>query len=402
MVSRVLLPVFLAMVLLVSACTQNVSQADIQNASKGLIICNPPYIRVGAECCLDRDNNSICDRDESPLTPAPSPTPTPTTQPPQVKTSASPSITSCTPGQRRCYETSGVTYKPGVGVVTTIQEGVEECTSSGKEWQSLWTCKSGEKCQQGECGPKTPASRDSPSSEPVTLPGATTSKVCPGAKSIALLVDASDARFQQSSQKAVEAWNSANRQTLFTVSTSATDYDVRVRFVKEATMTGPSGNEVGVFSARVWPDGCYQKPGDIEVEYGYCDAALVVILQHELGHALGLEHSTDPKNIMYPTLKTQELCPSQLTNRDNPPALIRCPSTTRISIRMAGTFTGTYQTVTPTSASIEGPASVPVRITASGGTYSVQLQSPLPSLGTYTLTVSGQGSIVICPLTITA
>jgi sporulation protein YlmC with PRC-barrel domain len=29
------------------------------------IICNPPYIRDGAECCLDANNNSICDIDEA-------------------------------------------------------------------------------------------------------------------------------------------------------------------------------------------------------------------------------------------------------------------------------------------------------------------------------------------------
>jgi sporulation protein YlmC with PRC-barrel domain len=29
------------------------------------IVCNPPYIRYGKECCLDTNNNSICDPDES-------------------------------------------------------------------------------------------------------------------------------------------------------------------------------------------------------------------------------------------------------------------------------------------------------------------------------------------------
>ncbi|MBU4201945.1 MAG: carboxypeptidase-like regulatory domain-containing protein [Candidatus Altiarchaeota archaeon] len=29
------------------------------------IVCNPPYMRFGKECCLDRDGNSICDRDEA-------------------------------------------------------------------------------------------------------------------------------------------------------------------------------------------------------------------------------------------------------------------------------------------------------------------------------------------------
>lgn len=28
------------------------------------IICNAPYIQVGSDCCLDKDNNHICDKDE--------------------------------------------------------------------------------------------------------------------------------------------------------------------------------------------------------------------------------------------------------------------------------------------------------------------------------------------------
>jgi len=33
--------------------------------SKPALVCNKPYILVGADCCLDRDNNSICDVDET-------------------------------------------------------------------------------------------------------------------------------------------------------------------------------------------------------------------------------------------------------------------------------------------------------------------------------------------------
>jgi len=28
------------------------------------VVCNTPYMQVGLECCLDQDDNSICDRDE--------------------------------------------------------------------------------------------------------------------------------------------------------------------------------------------------------------------------------------------------------------------------------------------------------------------------------------------------
>ena len=44
-------------VIFVSGCTQQE------------IVCNKPYIRVGADCCLDKDDNSICDKDETPEEP---------------------------------------------------------------------------------------------------------------------------------------------------------------------------------------------------------------------------------------------------------------------------------------------------------------------------------------------
>lgn len=29
-----------------------------------VVVCNKPYILVGTDCCLDKDDNSICDKDE--------------------------------------------------------------------------------------------------------------------------------------------------------------------------------------------------------------------------------------------------------------------------------------------------------------------------------------------------
>lgn len=41
-----------------------VSDEDLERISEKAVVCNEPYIRVGVECCLDKDNNNICDRDE--------------------------------------------------------------------------------------------------------------------------------------------------------------------------------------------------------------------------------------------------------------------------------------------------------------------------------------------------
>lgn len=46
------------------------------------------------------------------------------------------------------------------------------------------------------------------------------------------------------------------------------------------------------------------------------DEDLRVTIAHELGHALGLEHNTDPKALMYPTMKDQDLQNFKLTTTD--------------------------------------------------------------------------------------
>lgn len=37
---------------------------DYEKLGEQAIVCNEPYIRIGASCCLDKDSNSICDKDE--------------------------------------------------------------------------------------------------------------------------------------------------------------------------------------------------------------------------------------------------------------------------------------------------------------------------------------------------
>ena len=45
-------------VVLISGCITEEKQEELT--------CNKPYIKVGNECCLDKDDNGICDKDEIP------------------------------------------------------------------------------------------------------------------------------------------------------------------------------------------------------------------------------------------------------------------------------------------------------------------------------------------------
>lgn len=51
--------VILSILLLCTACVQVTTTPDSEETN-----CNKPYIQVGDDCCLDKDDNSICDKDE--------------------------------------------------------------------------------------------------------------------------------------------------------------------------------------------------------------------------------------------------------------------------------------------------------------------------------------------------
>lgn len=62
-----------------------VSDSDIKRIADNVIVCDAPYIRHGVDCCLDKDSNSVCDKDERPVIVSESPTsPTPETTEPQI------------------------------------------------------------------------------------------------------------------------------------------------------------------------------------------------------------------------------------------------------------------------------------------------------------------------------
>ena len=59
---------FIITTFILSSCGQidvsQISDDDIDRIAEKVIVCNPPYIRYGAGCCLDTTGTGICDKDE--------------------------------------------------------------------------------------------------------------------------------------------------------------------------------------------------------------------------------------------------------------------------------------------------------------------------------------------------
>lgn len=53
----------------ISGCSNvdlsKVSDEDLERISDKAVVCNEPYIRLGTSCCLDENQNNICDEDET-------------------------------------------------------------------------------------------------------------------------------------------------------------------------------------------------------------------------------------------------------------------------------------------------------------------------------------------------
>ena len=68
MEKKLLISVFLLLVIAVYGCESielsKLYDEDLERISEKAVICNEPYIRFGSSCCLDQDENNICDKDE--------------------------------------------------------------------------------------------------------------------------------------------------------------------------------------------------------------------------------------------------------------------------------------------------------------------------------------------------
>ena len=72
MENKIILIIFMFMITLTGCENIDVSKLsdeDLERISEKAVVCDKPYIRVGMECCLDKNDNSICDKDETEIKP---------------------------------------------------------------------------------------------------------------------------------------------------------------------------------------------------------------------------------------------------------------------------------------------------------------------------------------------
>lgn len=91
----------------------------------------------------------------------------------------------------------------------------------------------------------------------------------------------------------------ADYTTTFVLRPNATDPDVVVEFVPNLTACGADHNETTVGCAPVLStQALADRPTTVRVETGYTNASTTLILKHEFGHVLGLDHSDEPTLLM--------------------------------------------------------------------------------------------------------
>ena len=190
----------LGLIILLSGCLNFSGPSK----DKDKIVCNEPYIRIGNECCLDKDSNKICDKDEkmdSPVTTV-APTTVPTTiQAPQQTIPADPNALCA--NNADCGNPEEMVLCNGKEVLQIRVEyecikpslSSAECVGTQKT-KKLDTCESDEICFYGVCvkpgdvsgiptttiqqaeesttTTQAPTTTTLPSAPTTTVPGATT------------------------------------------------------------------------------------------------------------------------------------------------------------------------------------------------------------------------------------
>lgn len=123
-------------------------------------------------------------------------------------------------------------------------------------------------------------------------------------------------------EHALDYWSNQSEEHLgfsveYEFEPNATDPDLVIQFVEQidecANVTRPAG-----CAPFLTEPGHVSRPVTMDVVGSYSNESTRLILKHELGHTLGLNHSDEPQDVMAPTTQLDRLPQPNATERDLP------------------------------------------------------------------------------------